>query len=326
MKVAFLISSERSGSNLITKIIDNHSMYCGPTPPHLLRVFSKKIDTYKNLENDENWHLFINDIFDFFNCKIGVWESTIIKNELLNIKLRNLVEVVKYIYHKETLYHDKKHAFIKEVKTYSFFDYLIKNFENSKFVWLVRDPKDMALSWSQSPVHRGDIVRAAKIWKEDQQETLKLYNQFKNNILLIKYEDLVTNQLETLKVICSFLEIPFESTMVEFHKSKTSKANAVQTDNWKNLDKKIIVDNFKNYQKKLSKEQIQYIEYVCQSEMRALNYNLDFPLISEDEFSTIESYLLNNERNEKPEYLLITESEKVKREKWYNKYLEIQKR
>lgn len=326
MKVDFLICSERSGSNLITKLIDNHSLYCGPTPPHLLRVFINKLDSYNNLSDDKNWEIFVTDIFEFYNSKIGVWESTITKKELLNIKPRNLAEVVKYIYHKETLYHNKKHAFIKEVKTYSFFDYLNENYEHSKFVWLVRDPRDMALSWSQSPVHRGDIVRATKIWKEDQQETFKLYEKYRNKILLIKYEDLVSNQIEALKLICTFLDIPFESAMVEFHKSRTSKENAIQTDNWKNLDKEIITDNFKKYQKKLSQEQIQYIEYVCKNEMKTLLYELNFPLLSKDEFTTIEMNLSNEDRYEKPEYLLISDSEKEKRKKWYDKFLEIQER
>ena len=85
MKLDFLISSERSGSNLVTKLIDNHSFCCGPTPPHLLRVFSNKIDNYNNLNDDKNWDFFIKDVFEFFNAKIGVWESTITKNELLNV-------------------------------------------------------------------------------------------------------------------------------------------------------------------------------------------------------------------------------------------------
>lgn len=326
MKVDFLISSERSGSNLITKLLDNHSLYCGPTPPHLLRVFSKKITTYGDLTNDKNWDVFITDFFDFFNCKIGVWQSALSKNDLLDIKPRSLVEVVNYIYHKEALSQNKRHLFIKEVKTYHFFEFLIENYSQPRFIWLVRDPRDMALSWSQSPVHRGDIVRAAKIWKEDQQETLKLYKKYKNEILLVKYEDLISNQIDELKLICAFLKIPFESTMVEFHRNKTSKDNAVQTDNWKNLDKEIISDNFKKYQKKLSQEQIEYIEFVCHDEMKVLNYTFDFPLLPQQKFENLEDKFKTEERQEKPEYLLISELEKKKRKNWYDKYLEIQER
>lgn len=53
MKFDFLICSERSGSNLITKLLDNHSKYCGPTPPHLLRVFYPVLDKYGDLNVDD---------------------------------------------------------------------------------------------------------------------------------------------------------------------------------------------------------------------------------------------------------------------------------
>lgn len=324
MKVDFLISSERSGSNLITKILDNHSSYCGPTPPHLLRVFSAKMSTYNNLNNNINWNNFISDILDFFNYKIGVWSSSINKNELLEITPRNLSEVVKFIYSKEAKLHQKKRVFIKEVRTYNIYHFLKSNFDAPKFIWLVRDPRDMALSWSESPVHRGDIIRAAKIWKEDQSKTLTLFKEFKKNILLINYEALLVYQEDVLKQICLFLDIPFESTMLEFHKSKVSKENAIQTDNWKNLDKEIINNNFKKYRKKLSQNQIQYIEYLCQKEMATLDYKLDFPLLTEQEFLSLEIKLLKKERNEKPEYLLISDTEKEKRKMWHNKYIEIQ--
>ena len=32
----FLICSERSGSNLIAKVMDTHPDACGPFPPHIL--------------------------------------------------------------------------------------------------------------------------------------------------------------------------------------------------------------------------------------------------------------------------------------------------
>jgi hypothetical protein len=204
MKYDFLISSERSGSNLITKLLDNHSQFCGPTPPHLLRVFIPIMHKYNDLNIDENWNNFLDDIVIFFNCKIGVWYSTIEKNELLKISERNLFEVVKYIYNKESKFHKKNRLFIKEVKTYNFYNYLKLNFNDPKFIWLVRDPRDMALSWKNSPVHRRDIVRAANIWKEDQRKTLDIYNNDSNKIIYLKYENLLANQEETLKKYACF--------------------------------------------------------------------------------------------------------------------------
>lgn len=326
MKFDFLICSERSGSNLITKLLDNHSKYCGPTPPHLLRVFEPVMSKYGDLNNYENWNAFINYIYEFFNCKIGVWTSHFTKDELLLVKTRTLAGVVKFIYHKEAKNNNKENVFIKEVRTYNFLPFIKDNFNSSKFIWLVRDPRDMALSWSKSPVHRGDIVRASKIWREDQQKTIKLHEKLKYTptFLLVKYEDLITNQKEVLNSVCDFLYIDFEMNMIEFHRNKMSIANAGKTDNWKNLKKEIIVNNSKKYLENLSKEQIQYIEYICQKEMDYFGYEKEYELLKENDFNVINDKLFLQERNEKPEYQLISEEERLKREKWYSKFLEIQ--
>lgn len=324
MKFDFLICSERSGSNLITKLLDNHSKYCGPTPPHLLRVFYPVLKKYKDLDKDENWVNFINDIDGFFNAKIGIWQAQFSKEELLKIEPRSLAATVNYIYKKEAKIHNKERVFVKEVATYNFFNKISADFSEAKFIWLVRDPRDMALSWSQSPVHRGDIVRAANIWQKNQSETLKLYQQFPDKILWVKYEDLISNQEQELMRICDFLDVDFEEGMVDYHKKKISQENAAQTDNWKNLNQSIIKNNSKKYLKALRKEQIQFIEYVCKNEMGALNYDLEFSIIDNKEFERLSLILQEEERNEKPEYLLISEDEKTKRNIWYKKLLEIQ--
>ncbi|MDK2772953.1 MAG: sulfotransferase [Flavobacterium sp.] len=324
MKFDFLICSERSGSNLITKLLDNHSQYCGPTPPHLLRVFYPVLTKYKDLDKDENWANFINDIDGFFNAKIGIWQAQFSKEELLKIQPRSLAATVNYIYKKEAQIHNKERVFVKEVATYNFFNEISADFSEAKFIWLVRDPRDMALSWSQSPVHRGDIVRAANIWQKNQSETLKLYQQFPDKILWVKYEDLISNQEQELMRICDFLDVDFEEGMVDYHKKKISQENAAQTDNWKNLNQSIIKNNSKKYLKALRKEQIQFIEYVCKNEMEALNYDLEFSIIDNKEFERLSLILQQEERNEKPEYLLISEDEKTKRNIWYKKLLEIQ--
>lgn len=326
MKFDFLISSERSGSNLLTKLLDSHSQYCAPSPPHLLRVFIQNFSKYQPLESKKNSENLVLDIVEFFNSKIGVWNTFFSIEELLSVHPFNLASLVKYIYEKEASFHKKNKVFIKEVQTYRFFDFLNSNFSDAKFIWLVRDPRDMALSWSKSPVHRGDIVRAAKIWKEDQHATLKLYNQYPEKVFLVRYEELITDQINTLKKICNFLNIDFEINMTDFHSKDLTGQNSLQTDSWKNLNKKIISENSKKYLVNLNRKQVQYIEYLCLNEMRVLEYKTEYDIISQTEFNQLESQLIKEERNEKEEYLNISETEKIKRQKWVEKLHQIQKR
>tara|TARA_B110000037_G_C17105262_1_gene499620 strand:- start:679 stop:1659 length:981 start_codon:yes stop_codon:yes gene_type:complete len=313
MEFNFLIASERSGSNLITKLIGAHSTYCAPSPPHLIRAFYDKVDAYNKLNIDDNWGALVEDFLEMFNAKIATWNTTIDFEELYHIKDKSFVGLIHYSYKKEATIEHKNSIFIKEVKTYKLFDFLQKHFPNAKFVYLVRDPRDMALSWKNSPVHRGDLVRAAKIWQEDQSQSIALLEKYPEKLFLIRYEDLVSNQEEELKKVCSFLGIAFEKSMLDFHKSKLSVENAKQTDNWKNLNKGILSNNLKKYLGKLTENEIAYIEYVGAKEMNYLNYKLETPILEDKIFQEIETEILSKERFDKPEYNLVADEEKIKR-------------
>ena len=71
MQIDFLISSERSGSNLVSKLLDGHSNYCSPTPPHLGRVFVPILGSYGDLTSNANWSMLVKDVKVFFDLKIG---------------------------------------------------------------------------------------------------------------------------------------------------------------------------------------------------------------------------------------------------------------
>ncbi len=64
MDFDFLFCSERSGSNLITKIMNAHPDICGPSPTHALRVFCHQYFRYGDLRNDAHWRVLIDDAGD----------------------------------------------------------------------------------------------------------------------------------------------------------------------------------------------------------------------------------------------------------------------
>ena len=63
---------------------------------------------------------------------------------------------------------------MKENHAYLFIAYTLAHFPESRFVWLVRDPRDMALCQRQT-ILPGGVQKAAPVWKENQGETLKVY-------------------------------------------------------------------------------------------------------------------------------------------------------
>lgn len=328
MNNVFLIASERSGSNLITQIMNSHKDFYGATPTHLFRLFLLNKEKFGNLNSDKNWKKLISKIIEGYNLKIGLdWTAKFTEKEILdNVKDRNIISVLNYLYFVEGKLRNKKRAFIKEVKTHKILPLLLFDNPNIQFVYQIRDPRDMALSWKKSPTHRYDIMRAANVWKEDQKRGIELINLFANEekISFHTYENLTKNTENVLNELTQFLKIEYDENMLSFHKSEKTNKSSEASVSWKNVNKKMMSDNSKKYLKQLTEDEIRYIENICFKEMEFFGYKLEYPLLNQSEFKELRNKLEPFERYEKLQYQSLNEIEKVKRKKWMEFYHELE--
>ena len=272
----FLFCSERSGSNLITKLLNAHSSICGPSTKHLLNASLRNLHRYQEINEEKNWKDFVTHLMDLFHVDFSIWKSDFNSNELFDqVKQGDIQGLFNYIFDKETRFDGKKVTFIKEIKIYEIYPFITRYFSNPRFLYLVRDPRDMALSWKKSKIHKGGVVTAAKQWKNDQQQFLKCacLEQEKNTIYSLKYEDLISHSEEKIKEIFSFLDLPYEDVQSTFYKDETTVQNSEQNEAWKNLSGSIITDNSKKFLAELSSLEISLVEKICGDEMKVFNYN-----------------------------------------------------
>lgn len=93
----------------------------------------------------------------------------------------------------------------------------------SRFIHLIRDGRDVALSWRQtwfSPGH--DMKTLASHWKQsvmagqDSGESMRHY-------LEVRYEDLIQNTAPLLKRICGFIELDFQPAMLNYFENSAAR-------------------------------------------------------------------------------------------------------
>jgi hypothetical protein len=129
--------------------------------------------------------------------------------------------------HKE-LVGDKTPAYVRSIST------LHGLFPEAKFVHIIRDGRDVALSlinWAKSPRVVGDRFAA---WFEDPLATAALYWEWtvrlgrEAGLRLpdhlyheLRYESLVEQPAETSVALCQFLELPYDPAMLRFHVGRT---------------------------------------------------------------------------------------------------------
>jgi hypothetical protein len=136
----------------------------------------------------------------------------------------------------------------------------------------------MALSWKKNPDHPGGVVKAARQWKQDQQQSLKNYQLLKSldKAHFVTYEDLTANnEVETRKIL-DFLGVPFDPYIFEFHKDEITRKNAGKQKAWNNLSQGVISNNSRKYLKDLNDNEIKAVEKICWYEMKHLGYVPEF--------------------------------------------------
>jgi hypothetical protein len=277
----FLLCSERSGSNLITRIFDSHSKVCGPPPTHFVRqIFFNRI-RYGDLNQDANWSAMTEDVACLINSAMVPWKTSWSGEQLReSCEKRKLTELIKATFLAEAAAAGKDRVFIKENEMHHLAPLIFSGFPDANVLFFVRDPRDMVLSHMATPSRKGDIASGAQIWQNDQRLSLRLYHALTEtgtaNVVVLRYEDLLQDAENQLKRVCSSLGLDYEPQMLAFGENATNQALAGATTAWKNLSKPLLSGNHKKYRQALHENQIRYIESVCWDEMEALGYQPDF--------------------------------------------------
>ena len=298
MSIYFLLASERSGSNFITKLLNGHSNICGPSTKHIINPVARNLFRYEPLTRKPNWDELLRDMHNLMQVKFSFWKKTFSLDELsLLSQPGDVPTLIKNIFYEEARANGKQHVFVKENHVYEFITFLLLNFPESKYVYLVRDPRDMALSWKKSSNNPGGVVNAARQWKKDQQSNMLIHNQLVklSKAFLVRYEDLISDSVYWLKDILTFLGVPYEDNILKFYEDEITRKNAANLEAWHNLGKSIISENKNKYIKELNEKEVMAVEKLCFFEMRHLGYEPEFTAdnlerFTNDELEEFESF------------------------------------
>jgi len=310
MQFNFLICSERSGSNLLTRLLNAHPSVCGPSPAHFIRHLFEFRPAYQDLSLRQNRQNLLDDTEALFRTMTGVWRSSWSDMRITDLNFHQMADLLRHIYETEARANDKAILFIKENHAWKMIDLLKEIAPECKFVWLVRDPRDMALSWKKSAILRGGVLRAAGVWQQDQAETLRLEPQLvaEKRLLRVTYEALVQDSLMTLQDICRFLDISDHSSSMLNSYQSVNKQIASRATDWSNLSKPVMQNNFGKYRTGLSPDEIAYVEQKCAAEMQQLGYASETE--TEKDLQTLEQILQPLELYNKPAYKDVSAEEK----------------
>lgn len=274
----FLLASERSGTNMTRAIIGAHPRFAAPTSPHLLMNFRSRMPCYGDLDRDDNFRRLSEDICKVLEHQLGEWVADIEPAEIVaDAPTRSFIGVVDYVYHRELEACDADRMFFKENEAFFHFEYLLRHYPEAKFIYLVRDGRDMVLSYRRSLSHFGTIEDGAEIWRDEQRTCLSLLADpdLRERILPVHYEDILAFPEETVRQMCEFIGESFHPDMLEFHRERSNVKAAESVHSWDNISSPIMRSNYGKYRRGFNEREIEKIESIMYRELRLAGYPLE---------------------------------------------------
>lgn len=269
----YIIGTERSGSNLLRVILNTHSNISIPHPPHIMRYFGELADGYGDLSDDQNLGQLTDDVLQLIETHIYPWEVQVDRQRVIGeARPRSLLGIFAAIQDKHLDSTGKKRWGCKSTFMVHHVDDALARDPGAKFIWLVRDPRDVAVSSRKSVFSPFHPMHTAALWAEQQAEALALEARLSDAVLRIRYEDLLEDPEACIQQVCAFLDEPFEEGLLQYDLTKAARKGAGLSESWENTGRPLLRNNTGKYKTELSPEELASVEAVAGEVMDQLGY------------------------------------------------------
>lgn len=269
-----IMSSERSGSNLLRTLLSNHSALAGPMAAQFLNLFAERVKEFEPLEREEHRVALAEVLLAVANHQIFAWDLELDPREFVRREQpQDLVAMFDGLYRARAAAEGMQRYVCKENRLFDHAPTLLERFPATRILYLVRDPRDYVLSWMKAPLLLHTPYQAACAWREEQRACLAVEERYPERVLRITYEALVQDPPAQMTRVLEFLGEPVEPAcfQVQGEKNKGQQWSSF----WKNLTRPVQGQNFEKWRAAFRGRTLEMIETVCAEPMRALGYRAD---------------------------------------------------
>jgi hypothetical protein len=279
VKPILIMSSERSGSNLLRRMLAEHPSVVGPPPPHLWRHLAEIAMDLPDLEDE-------GDLDALIGCALSLtrvgrshlcWKHELTASEVRDaMRARSLSGVVGATYAAYARRERADACVIKENRLWEHAHRIRAVYPETRVIYLFRDGRDVACSVKRVPSHDQHITYIAREWREEQRRARLVYADLRaaGVALRVGYEALIEEPEATLRALCAFLDLAFVPSMLAFHTSAETRTEASKTRYWENLATPVQSDNRDRFRNELSAREIALFESIAGDQLELLGYAL----------------------------------------------------
>lgn len=281
-KFHFIVGIGRSGTTLLMSMLNAHPAIQATPEINFFNFFSAKWASKKQFsEADKNLVMqfvlrYKNHNFSGFGFDLEQFGKT---------ESRNFKELYQHFYSSFTYGGEKKHSrffFDKNPINSLYLKRIIHLFPDSKFVFLLRDPRAGYLSRKQKTNFRStDIYFNAYRWLLYNREVLKFSTLYPDKFFILRYEDLVSDPEREMRRMAVFFQFDYDERMLRFYENVTKnsfgKAASEKQERaftkYSDLSKPVNTNRVNAWESELSSQEIFIIDAITSPVASAFGYH-----------------------------------------------------
>lgn len=230
--VYFIVGSQRSGLQLLQSLLNSRPDLALPPPTYLLNKFMPHLDKFGESSDDFDIEILVDHVCTFVERNPVPWlDNTGDRIFFDRDAVVDMVESYGEMFSKSIPWEEKKKCYlvaimdqlnsiyatnnkkttwICECLDSAEYHHLLKKYyskDRLRYLYLVRDPRDVVLSLKAMPVENCHVYALSKAWNEVQHNVLEILEDKEDSKLVhvLKYDNLLLNPRSTAEKLNAFL-------------------------------------------------------------------------------------------------------------------------
>jgi hypothetical protein len=279
----FILGAGRSGTSLLSRMLNQHPNLAVPPESHLYNTFHPWHSHYGSLAAPQNRANLVADIVA--SGPLRDWSPRLRADEVLaHIDGEDFGAVVDGVMRAWAARQGKRRWGEKTPKHVRYWRQISADFEGSPVIHVVRDGRDVALSMIEARFGPKSIYSCAKEWKEYLEQVEHIRNSVPHALFFeLAYEDLLEDPRRVLKETCEFLGERYAPEMLGYYHDTSPYPTDAR--NQQNLTKPVMVENTQKWRTRMTSDEVRVFEAVAGDALARRGYTLasNHPVISKRE-------------------------------------------
>lgn len=212
----YIVGSGRSGTSLLRAMLDSHPDMAIPNETHFVVSGGRRRGRYERPDGVDTERLVAD--FGSLICRELRWQVADLREALSDAEPLTFPDAIRAIFSRYAAHRGKVRYGNKSPVHALAVSEISGLFPEARFIHIIRDGRDVALSYLDAPIGPGTLEAAALKWRRfvrRAREGGRLVGP--GRYLEVRYEALTQDAEDVLRRVCEFIELEFDDQMLRYH-------------------------------------------------------------------------------------------------------------